>query len=151
MPKQKEKKKYVIMVARTFLMKHPRAGQETGFAKKIEDGDKIHTIRGNYELWRKRIEEVNKGNAVLVLKQWIEKPYRSKQNILQVLTKAGCQRIRFTGSAFYIEDSTAPLHIPLLSKNDGLSPLDFADWFNGYPVDEDMAIIHFGDSFYLAR
>jgi hypothetical protein len=39
---------------------------------------KPHTCRANYELWKKRIDEVAAGNAVLVLYGWSDKPYRSR-------------------------------------------------------------------------
>ena len=48
---------------------------------------KIHTIRTNYQLWEKRINEVQEGNAVLSIRQWSGKPYRSKQTTILNLTK----------------------------------------------------------------
>jgi hypothetical protein len=60
-------KTYVITVSRTFPKTHERAGQETYFVNKIFDGSKIHTIRANYELWEKRINEVKEGSLVCQL------------------------------------------------------------------------------------
>lgn len=83
-------KTYVITLSRHFLANHKRAGEETHFKEKfllgqgLTDYDtpsmaKIHTIRANYPLWEKRIKEVQEGRAVLSVRQWTGKPYRSKQ------------------------------------------------------------------------
>ena len=39
---------------------------------------KLHTIRANYPLWEKRIKDIQEGHAVLSVRQWSGKPYRSK-------------------------------------------------------------------------
>ena len=75
-------KTHVLIVSRTFPKKHPKAGQPTYFDSKILltidptihavvelDGEvttekKLTTIRSNYELWKKRIDEVNQGIAI---------------------------------------------------------------------------------------
>jgi hypothetical protein len=36
------------------------------------------------------------------------------------------------------------INMDKLAKNDGLSPMDFMSWFDGYP-DSEMAILHFTD------
>ena len=72
-------KTYVITVSKTFLSTHWKAGLPTRFDSKIKDGRKVHTIRGNYPLWAKRIAEVERGEACLSIRQWEDKPYRSKQ------------------------------------------------------------------------
>lgn len=89
-------KTYVIMISQKFPANHPRRGEETKFKQQIinaifvnqgwnkiaaypELGDKRHTIRANYDLWKKRIDEVQRGEACLSLRQWEGKPYRSKQ------------------------------------------------------------------------
>lgn len=74
-------KTYVIMIAKNFFKGHINAGEPTNFRRKIEKGEKIHTIRPNYDLWAKRIYEVNMGQAILSIREWIEKPYHSKQTI----------------------------------------------------------------------
>ena len=58
------------MIAKNFLAYHKKAGQSTEFEAKIEDKEKVHTIRPNYEKWKEKIEEVKSGKAELVLKQW---------------------------------------------------------------------------------
>lgn len=45
---------------------------------------KLHTCRANYSLWKKRIDEVNEGKAILVIYEWTDKPYNSITNKLFV-------------------------------------------------------------------
>lgn len=90
-------KTYVITLSRNFLANHKRAGEETHFKEKFILGQgltdyntpsmaKIHTIRTNYPLWEKRIKEVQEGRAVLSIRQWTGKPYRSQQVEIATLT-----------------------------------------------------------------
>lgn len=111
---------------------------------------KRHTIRGNYELWAKRIAEVERGEAYLSIRQWTDRPYRSKQVEIARLTKddgVGIQRLHFPegdiaspivrGSRFCMVD------LEVLSRNDGLSYSDWYRWFKKYDLTKHMAIIHF--------
>ncbi len=128
----------------------------------VEDGKpwnfpKIHTIRTNYKLWEKRIREVHEGNAVLSIRQWSGKPYRSKQVTIANLTKndgVGIQPlkiIRFIDKlsnkecvAIYVDgDIKNNLTLEEIAHNDGLSFEDWAAWFKGADTSQDMAIIHF--------
>ena len=182
-------KTYVITVSRNFPVKHPRAGQPTYFVDQIEStiyctdkcgGEcnicscrhfielkKIHTIRANYDLWKKRIDEVNAGNAVLSIRYWSGNPYRSKQVEICRLTKedgTGIQAIKMVdhGNFTYIQisndDEKPLLHsdcvdydwmrsdiflVNRICKNDGLSYEDFKAWFKGYDLSKPMAIIQF--------
>lgn len=72
-------KTYVITLSRNFLANHKRAGEETHFKEKFLIGQgltdydtpsmaKIHTIRANYPLWKKRIKEVQDGRAILSIR-----------------------------------------------------------------------------------
>src|SRR3954469_18122827 len=72
-------KKYVLTVSEKFPKTHPRSGHDTEFANKILDRTKIHTIRGNYPFWSKRIDAINRGEAILSIRQWTGKPYNSPQ------------------------------------------------------------------------
>ena len=72
-------KTYVLMVSTKFPAYHFLNGEPTLFIEKIASGEKITSIRFNYELWRKRFEKINKGEAVLSVRSWEGKPYRSKQ------------------------------------------------------------------------
>ena len=83
---------YRMSISKVFPATHPRARENTFFREKIMAAlglhqelrkecfqepkpNKLHTCRSNYELWKKRIDEVNAGNAVLVLYEWKGKPY----------------------------------------------------------------------------
>ena len=154
----KKMKTYVITLSRHFLANHKRAGEETHFKEKfllgqgLTDYDtpsiaKIHTIRANYPLWEKRIKEVQDGRAVLSIRQWIGKPYRSKQVEIATLTAengVGVQKLEFYNNTLGL------CHIGIvyqrkyeLAHNDGLSFEDWKEWFRGYDLSEPMAIIHF--------
>ena len=158
-------KTYILTVSRYFPSNHPKIGQETGFVEKIlsalveaPDWSKIHTIRSNYELWAKRIREVQQGTAILSLRYWEGKPYRSKQIEFAKLDKdsgIGIQAIilpkfleyqkcecRVLVCDYYSE-SLSVVVIGDLSKNDGLRLEDFKAWFKGYDLSQMMAIIHF--------
>lgn len=140
-------KTYVITLSKHFLSTHKRAGEPTDFKEKFLNGEKIHTIRANYPLWEKRIKEVQEGRAVLSIRQWTGKPYRSKQVEIATLTAendVGLQRLEFTDCRlrFPYTDSEWT-SIVSLAKNDGLSLNDWVGWFGGYDLSEPMAIIHF--------
>jgi hypothetical protein len=105
---------------------------------------KIHTIRGNYDFW-KRFE----GQDVALF-AWEGKPHRSKQRVFCVKRIVSVQKIRKAGNTnFYLTDwpadSAIYLHPPVLAKNDGFADYyEFFDWFYDYP-DGDMAVLHFTD------
>ena len=82
-----EKKIYVLTVSEFFPKNHPKEGLPTGFINAISSYKKIHTIRANYELWAKRAEKINKGEAVLSVRYWTGKPYNSKQREVFVLNE----------------------------------------------------------------
>lgn len=98
-------KTYVITLSQTFPAKHPRKGQPTGFADKVQEAlnyvkyfgiegmqptkrAKIHTMRTNWSLWSKRFAKIYEGKACLSLRIWSGKPYHSKQIEIARLTKA---------------------------------------------------------------
>ena len=113
---------------------------------------KLHTIRANYEFWRKRFEKIAKGEACLSIRQWVGKPYGkgSTQREIVRLTREdgiGIQKLTFPFGTFNeaaIEDAE---HVGVfsgiaqtLAANDGLS---LSDWFKDYDLSQPMAIIHF--------
>lgn len=149
-------KTYVLTVSEFFPKTHNKSGLPTGFIDKIGSKIKKHTIRGNYSLWKKRIEEIQKGNAVLSIRYWTGKPYNSKQKEVYVLDKnsgIGIQKLNFqkcfleTGWIVGQADFTDQL-LSIVAKNDGLSKEDFIEWFKKYDFNEPMAIVHFTDERY---
>ncbi|MEA4975972.1 MAG: hypothetical protein VB046_09580 [Paludibacter sp.] len=165
---------YKIPVSPRFLSGHPRAGEKTDFVEKIvnnksiwgglestrllsqeEFGVKIHTIRKNYPLWKKRMQKVYDGRAVIDLCYWAKPGGRftpgNELITFATLDKdSGCgvQKIIFKDNfvCAAIETSyAANLVVPasIISVNDGLSLEDLEAWFKGYDLSEPMAIIHF--------
>lgn len=149
------------MLSRVFPKTHPRAGEETGFAPKILAAinglpvfnKKIHTIRANYPLWQSRIAEVEHGEAVIKLRQWLGEPYRSKTVLLCTLTAAdgiGLQKLTMKMTdrgirqpLYIVDDRMVFTGGSLLAQNDGLSLADWSDWFKDYDWSQPLAIIHF--------
>lgn len=145
-------KTYVITLSRRFPKTHARAGEPTEFAEKFRD-TKLHTIRANYDLWSKRIAEIEQGKACLSVRQWTGAPYRSKQVEIARLSKddgVGIQKFefypncdgKFTSGNFSI-DGYFIFDTETLAKNDGLSIEDWKDWFKGYDLCRPLAIIQF--------
>ena len=181
MNKMNKMNKYVLTLSKAFPVTHPRAGERTNFNEKManaiyhmrhpevfepcepNNGDeKYHTIRGNYELWYKRFEEIERGEAYLSIRQWSGKPYASKQIEIARLTKEdgiGIQLLCFAGNN---SKKDCELHRPIvggttevdyrkLAANDGLSLQDWENWFTtgDYDLSEPMVIIHFTKFRYL--
>lgn len=173
-------KTYVLTVSRVFPKTHARSGEPTNFREKILSGldrdselvatcfqkppKKLHTIRANYYLWKKRIDEVNAGEAILSVRYWSGKPYNSKQLRIAEFDKdsgIGVQELKFEynrsedhdhdgydlNQPFICPQSGDELYrdisISELSTNDGLSYEDFLEWFRKYDLSKPMAIIHF--------
>ena len=166
-------KTYVLTVSRYFPKTHKRAGEETFFKEKIlsaigkyDDGigraigldkidKKIHIIRSNYPLWKKRIEQIQDGKAILSIRSWSGRPYNSKQvEICQLDKDSGCVVQMLDLSIFKTHElcfvnsfensfSAQTASCNSISKNDGLSLENFKEWFKCYDLSEPMAIIHF--------
>lgn len=137
-------KTYVLLLSKNFMKSHPKAGQPTDFFDKIKRGKKVHTIRGNYGLWKKRISEINAGKAILSIREWSGKPYASPQTELMKLTYVGLQKIERTALGWFIDDVDSDVTTKQIASNDGLSIEDFAAWFKGGKIlNKEMAVIHF--------
>ena len=158
-------KTFVLLVSRTFPKGHKMEGEQTFFVEKIlaalgfpylndENIKKFHTCRKNYELWAKRIKEVQEGKAVLSLRYWQDERGRSvkgnKQVEFAVLDKdsgVGVQMLTFDEGSLmqtYANiNNDYNVRIWDLAKNDGLSIDDFKDWFKNYDLSKPMAIIQF--------
>lgn len=159
-------KTFVITLSQNFPATHPRKGQPTFFKHQLinalkmdkEDvpiygiphrgmpnerlGRKLHTIRANYPLWKKRFEQINRGEACLSIRQWTGKPYFSKQVEIARLTKEdgiGIQRLDLKA----IGDHSLIHSSKIFANNDGLTREEWIDWFENYDLSQPMAIIHF--------
>lgn len=142
---------YVLILSTTFPAGHSQSGKKTFFKEGIINGIngniekneyqhyKIHTIRANYELWHKRIGKVRRGEAIISVRQWTGKPYRSSQVEILKITKdnnPGTQQIFMTyHPVFGYEVSVNTKELfgkqerEKLAENDGLSINEFSDWF----------------------
>ena len=139
-------KTYVIILSEKFPTTHPRKGQETEFGRSFLNGKKIHPIRGNFSLWEKRIAQIQKGEAVLSVRQWTGKPYQSKQVEIARLTAedgVGIQELKLTDLSRPTTINGQRIELPLLAQHDGLSFNDWFNWFIGYDLSKPLAIIHF--------
>jgi hypothetical protein len=134
-----KKKIRVLMISEKFPAYHSRAGELTNFEEKIKSGEKIHTIRPNYEIWKNWEKEINEGKAILSIRKWSGRPYWTSMVEIMQLDRIGVQPI--DNLLFFDSDQTdTPLSD--LSKNDGLSFEDLKKWFLG-SKQELKAIIHF--------
>ena len=161
-------KTYVLTLSQVFPATHPRKGEKTMFLEKFFNGlgkpiqepyydpetlcnpQKLHTIRANYPLWRKRFNEIDAGNACLSIRQWTGKPYASQQVEIARLTKEdgiGLQKLEISTAGLAIIDGepkwTTKAEWTFLANNDGLRLKDWEDWFRGYDISKPLAIIHF--------
>lgn len=153
--KLKKKATYVITLSKVFPGTHPKKGEPTYFREKLLKKLKLHTIRGNYDLWSKRIDKINKGQAILSVRQWEGKPYNSKCGSKQEIArfeKVGYQKInirhfdhplaKMTNTEVGEEKKSIRIH--KLSENDGFNDQkDFIDWFPKELIGG--IIIHFTD------
>lgn len=156
-------KTYYLTLSQTFPSTHIRAGEPTNFEEAFKAGQvfnrgseclyrnpKLHTIRANYEFWRKRFEKIAAGEACLSIRQWVGKPYGkgSTQREIARLTREdgiGIQKLNIIGCTT-IHPMYADGHsvdVEKLAHNDGLTLPDWRNWFEGYDLTEYLAIIHF--------
>lgn len=121
------------------------------------DNPKKHTIRENYDLWARRAEKINAGEAVLSLRQWTGKPYASKQQEFLRLEKVGIQKIQMEDHRhgadldkmknIFAVVGDVQQSVNVIAKNDGLSYDDFLYWFGYKPGKRmksfDGCVLHF--------
>lgn len=168
-------KTYIITLSKYFLAGHSKAGTPTYFKVKFSLGQgcpdcdkpqdlsgvnisdcngcinacslpKLHTIRANYPLWENRIKEVQDGKAMLSIRQWTGKPYRSKQIEIARLTAkdgVGIQKLEIFDLMRPAKVDGRLVDLMDLAHNDGLSFSDWYHWFRDYDIIKPMAIIHF--------
>lgn len=137
---------HVLLISRYFAQDNPRAGEATEFLEKIKSGEKLHTIRLNYEFWADRFKEIDEGKAFLSVRYWSSIPYRSKQETFKDYYNTdgiGLQKLSFLLGTF-IDDVDSDVLLVELAKNDGLDFETFKMWFGEkLTSDEDLALIHF--------
>lgn len=142
------------------MVKFPKVGivvpKPTGFKKKILSGEKRHTIRHSYEFWKKRIDEINAGRAILSVRQWSGRPYNSKQKEIKQFKQGevSYQSVAITGQASDVgiqqESGGYKLlsnkKIKTLAENDGVTLKQFQSFFKRGVLNG--IIIHFSKTRY---
>ena len=151
-------KTFVITLSKTFPRTHIHSGRKTYFAHLLNNGlnltedglkicrHKIHTIRTNLPLWEKRISEIQRGQAVLSIREWTGIPYRSHQKELARLTGSdgvGIQVLKLENLSSPTVIDGEKVELSDLAAHDGLSLSDWYDWFRNVDLRQPMAIIHF--------
>lgn len=149
------KRKIVLTASRVFPIKHSRHGQPTDFADKILNGSKIHIIRRNLDIWKLNEEKINSGNYYISVCQWSGKPYASSHvEVARINSPISVQPIAISyhsdsdtlsavidGKEYSAPDCNA------IAQNEGLSLLDFKEWFFGQNPSADKTfygvIVHF--------
>ena len=146
MDEMKKKKIAVVILSTEYQQGHSKCGEKTHFVDKLAEGTKLHTIRGSYENWRKKAEQVNAGEMELSIRIWSGMPYKSKQYEVARVQQLCVQR--FEGS--YGTDDAKPLcwvdgkavDAAEIAKNDGLELEDWIEWiFGGSNLVEGGAIL----------
>lgn len=148
-------KKCIITLSKVFPVTHSRRGEYTLFKEKLCRGKKIHSIRGNFPLWKKYEEKIKKGEFILSVREWSGKPYNSKQVEIMEFSRISVQPIEIF---YHADDKMITAKIDgkelsyrecyLIAKNDGFSSTwDFIEWLFGKDPKEHKkfygCIIHF--------
>lgn len=143
-------KTFVITVSTHYPAYHPKKFIETNFGHSLFYGLKKHTIRGNYKFWKRRVDIINAGEAILSVRQWMGKPYCSKQFELIQFKKIGIQKcdVEIYNKKLFItiNDKLKYMMADRIIKNDGLTNEDFKAWFKK-PIIEGC-ILHFTELLY---
>jgi len=146
-------KTHILIISKTFPKTHPRSGQPTEFWSKIQLRNKRTTIRSNYHGWKKRIDEVNNGSAIISLREWESIPYNSPQIELRRYSKGMISVSKLDVITHdYYEINDRHISTDTIAKNDGLSTQDFNAWFCNVKDGAEMAVISFDtDDVYKQR
>lgn len=138
-------KTYVLIISQTFPKKHLKSGKNTHFFDLIDSKSKIHTLRGNYELWKKRFKKIEENKAVLSLRFWSGIPYKSKQievKQLAAIDGVGLEKLEWDDSYGAFIENKHFSHA-FIASNDGLNIDDYKDWIFAKARKEPLAVIHF--------
>jgi len=127
------------------------------FEKPILEGTKIHTIRSNYDYWKRKAD-----GKECSFRVWTGKPRRSPQREfyrgvihvqkIKMSHVAGIVKVRDTNfvvpfaPSFHLGDyPSIKIDTHLIAKNDGLTYNDLVRCFIYEPSELEMAILHWTD------
>lgn len=150
------KKTVVLILSVNFMVGHSKAGYPTGFKGKLESGEKLHTMRGNYNYWAEKAEKINAGDMELSIRQWLGEPFNSHQ--YEIATREHLNIQRYEGYWYkeqrekgelptFLIDGKLHEDVAQLAKNDGLSLEDWLEWFFKKTEKVEGVILHFTDDF----
>ena len=120
----------MLVLSTVFGRGHKRVGQPTHFVESMQAGTKLHTIRANTELWRRRAAKIDAGEMELSIRVWSGRPYRSQQVEVARLTQLHVQSIEAVMGAtdalprVWI-DGQEVADVEQVARNEGL---ELADW-----------------------
>ena len=148
------KRKITIMFSRLFPTTHTRRGEPTKFIEKVMLGEKIHTIRRQYDRWKHLADKCTDERCDIALCQWRATPRRSNHVQVGLLSsRIGVQRISMqyfpeTDSIIATVDGQ-DIDPKIIAENEGLSFDEFKEWFFGRNRNEhdeyNGCIIHLTD------
>lgn len=141
----------VVILSKDTFENGKKANKPSDFAEKVKTGRKLHTIRGNFEYWDKKIAKMKETGGVLSVRQWSAAPYRSPQEVIIEVPadKVGVQKLELTQEGLNISHTTEsgesiasavvydyyaqvdglPVTLFELAQNDGLTEKEFVAWF----------------------
>lgn len=125
------------MFSRLFPTTHSRRGEQTKFIEKVMLGEKIHTIRRQYDRWKHVAEKCAGKPCEISLCQWRATPRRSNHvQVGLIEAQPGVQRLRMkynpdSDSITAIVDDNKTVNPETLAENEGLTIDEFKEWFFG--------------------
>ena len=130
----KRKNLAVLMLSTAFMKGHSKAGKPTEFKAKLLAGTKLHTIRGNFEWWQRKAQQINAGEMDLSIRQWSGKPYRSQQVEVARLSHLEVQRFEAAYGSTDPQprvwiDGCEVADVEQVAHNDGLELAEWQEWF----------------------
>lgn len=147
----KNLKCYVMMISEKFPSYHSKKEEPTDFIQKIKDKIKKTTFRVNYEFWKYRIDEVDKGNAFISVRTWKGRPRMPGSRQIEQMQfnqgEIGIQKAEWNTVLGWLIDgviSDPNLNTNDVANNDGLTEDEFKEWFDKLPK-QAMGCIHFTD------
>ena len=144
----------VLTLANEFPSFHPMRGKPTGFAEKFLRGEKLHTCRSNEKgFW--------KTGDIASVRRWTGKPYQSQQAVVAEPVALRVVPVRIeclcVVEHIYLKVMLGENRLNLDSRkfirNDGLTVIDFLDWFFPLWKKEDSLVwcgscVFFGEARY---
>lgn len=151
----------VVILSKDIFAEGKKASTPSDFARKVKTGAKRHTVRANFDYWKKKIAALQEKGGTLSLRQWTGKPYRSPQEtIIEIpaslveVQQLNMVRVTYVEGDNTYYDYLAKIDgerypISKIAENDGLTEEQFISWFAPF-FDEvrdytplAFAVIHF--------